>query len=76
MCLYLVYSFERKAIRMNNRKSQLLGGGLRAGPSPTRAGYGNPEGKGNGSPMRVFPLALWHEGPRPREVVPLEKSGL
>ncbi|KPV45116.1 ADP-ribosylglycohydrolase family protein [Alicyclobacillus ferrooxydans] len=35
---------------------------LRSGSSPTRSGFVNPDGKGNGSLMRVLPLALWHQG--------------
>ncbi|WDL98454.1 ADP-ribosylglycohydrolase family protein [Alicyclobacillus sp. ALC3] len=35
---------------------------LKAGVSPTRSGFVNPNGKGNGALMRVLPLALWHQG--------------
>ncbi|MCL6454012.1 MAG: ADP-ribosylglycohydrolase family protein [Alicyclobacillus sp.] len=33
---------------------------LRDGVPPVRAGFVNPNGKGNGALMRVLPLALWH----------------
>ncbi|WP_379969598.1 ADP-ribosylglycohydrolase family protein [Ectobacillus sp. sgz5001026] len=33
-----------------------------SGMPPERAGFVRPEGKGNGSLMRVLPLALWHTG--------------
>lgn len=35
---------------------------VRSGLSPTRSGSLVPNGKGNGSLMRVLPLALWHRG--------------
>lgn len=33
-----------------------------SGTSPLESGFAVPNGKGNGSLMRVLPLALWHEG--------------
>ncbi|MDR6227305.1 ADP-ribosylglycohydrolase family protein [Desmospora profundinema] len=33
-----------------------------SGASPEQSGNANPDGKGNGSLMRVLPLALWHKG--------------
>ncbi|MGL5436918.1 MAG: ADP-ribosylglycohydrolase family protein [Lachnospiraceae bacterium] len=33
-----------------------------SGTSPLESGFVVPNGKGNGSLMRVLPLALWHEG--------------
>ena len=33
-----------------------------SGTSPLKSGFVVPDGKGNGSLMRVLPLALWHEG--------------
>lgn len=35
---------------------------IKSGISPTRSGFVNPHGKGNGSLMRVLPLGLWHQG--------------
>ncbi|MBA4495152.1 ADP-ribosylglycohydrolase family protein [Paenactinomyces guangxiensis] len=35
---------------------------FRAGTPSTKAGFVRPNGKGNGSLMRVLPLALWHQG--------------
>ncbi|MCX7746934.1 MAG: ADP-ribosylglycohydrolase family protein [Clostridia bacterium] len=35
---------------------------FRMGVSPRESGMVRPEGKGNGSLMRVLPLALWHRG--------------
>jgi ADP-ribosylglycohydrolase len=35
---------------------------FRSGIPATRAGFVNPDGKGNGALMRVLPLALWHRG--------------
>lgn len=32
------------------------------GVPPEKSGFVNPDGKGNGSLMRVLPLALWHTG--------------
>lgn len=35
---------------------------LENGVSPLKSGFIRPDGKGNGSLMRVLPLVIWHEG--------------
>ncbi|MCH5583686.1 ADP-ribosylglycohydrolase family protein [Shimazuella sp. AN120528] len=46
------------------------------GISPENSGFANPEGKGNGSLMRVLPLALWHQGSDEQLVIDSHKQSL
>lgn len=46
------------------------------GTSPLESGFVVPNGKGNGSLMRVLPLALWHEGTASELVEDAHKQSL
>lgn len=46
------------------------------GISPLKSGFVNPEGKGNGSLMRVLPLVLWHKGSDYELVLDAHKQSL
>lgn len=46
------------------------------GKSPEKSGFIHSEGKGNGSLMRVLPLALWHQGEDEQLVIDSHKQSL
>lgn len=46
------------------------------GGSPEKSGFIHPEGKGNGSLMRVLPLVLWHQGTDEQLVVDSHRQSL
>jgi ADP-ribosylglycohydrolase len=48
----------------------------RQGMSPEKSGFVHPEGKGNGSLMRVLPLVLWHQGTDDQLVVDCHRQSL
>jgi ADP-ribosyl-[dinitrogen reductase] hydrolase len=56
------YAVDHRVFDIGVQTSEALRAIQHHGVPPTRAGYLRPEGKGNGSLMRVLPLALWHHG--------------
>lgn len=56
------YAVDQHVFDIGKQTSLALDAIQQHGVPPAKAGLIRPEGKGNGSLMRVLPLALWHRG--------------
>ncbi len=56
-----LWAVDNKVFDVGNQTARALIA-FKNGKSPMESGFVIPEGKGNGSLMRVLPLALWHRG--------------
>ncbi len=56
-----LWAVDNKVFDVGNQTARSLVS-IRMGKLPLESGFVIPEGKGNGSLMRVLPLALWHKG--------------